>query len=156
MKHILNIEHHNMNYILIALRSDCLCYQLAYFLNKLSSFDFKRVDEDLHYSVNNKKVFFPTFVDWNSELKRKSFLIKNKYIYKLKLDSTGLFKHNHISKTILLIPELKQFDYLLKLSGVWKGTELHILKENLNNLTQIASQNTIELNNLKSISNLVF
>ena len=156
MKYQLNINRYDLKCILIAIRSKYPDYQFAYFLNKSPLFLFKRMEKDLHYIINKKKVFFSTFKDLNIELQRSSFLIKNKSIYMSEVSEKNLFQQSIIPSTAFLIPELKKFDYFLKLKGVWKKKEITILKRFLNNLSGVESETNIELNTLKSINNLVF
>lgn len=156
MKHQLNTDRYDSNYILIAIRSGLEDYQFAYFLNKSDFFRFKRMDKDLYYLINEKRVFFSTFENFNLDLKRKSFLINNKSIYNSELVEANLFNNKSIKQVFFLIPELKKFDYFLKLKGIWKSSELESLIFFLKNFKQIESQAIIKLSNLKSISNLVF
>ncbi len=147
----------DLNYLLIAIRSKLEDYQLAYFLNKTSFFFFKRKEKDLKSVLNKQSVYFSTFEDVNTELRRTSFLISNNSVYKEEISSSeSLFSNKFIFNTAFLIPELKEFDYFIKLVGIWKKEEILELKKNLQNMQHIESEVDVNLKNLKSIHNLVF
>ena len=57
---------------------------------------------------------------------------------------------------MFLIPELKEFDYFIKLIGVWRKQELIELKKHLKQMKCIESETDIDLKTLRSIDNLVF
>ena len=71
------------------------------------------------------------------------------------INTENLFVNNAISNTVFLIPELKEFDYLLKLIGIWKDEETSGLKKYLHNMINTESEISINLNTIKSINNLV-
>ena len=146
----------DLNYSLIAIRSEIEDYKFAYFLNKSPFFLFRRMDKDIKYIINEKNIYFSAFEDVNTGLKRESFLIKNRALYSSELiNNENLFVNNAISNTVFLIPELKEFDYLLKLIGIWRDEETAGLKKYLHNMTNIESEISINLNTIKSINNLV-
>ena len=157
MKHGLPFKvEYDTNYTLIAIISGLVDYQFAYYLNKNPSFLFKRMSSDLSYIINNQTIYFSIFEYNQPELQRSAFLILNKSTYKNPFnDEGGLFQEEVISNTTFLIPELKEFDYLIKLVGVWKNLELSNLSHFLNKLDYVDSQNTIDLQQIKSINNLV-
>ena len=148
---------YNINYLLIAVRGRIEDYQFAYFLNKSPFFLFRRMEKDVSYLINKKKIYFSAFEHINTELKRNSFLIKNKAVYNSELNTKGnLFLGDTISNTVFLIPELKEFDYFIKLIGIWEEKEFLVLKKFLYNMKNIESETNINLKQIKSINNLVF
>jgi len=157
MKHELILKNYDLNYILIAIRGKIEDYQFAYFLNKSPLFSLKRMEKDLHSIIQEKNIYFSTFQDINNDLHRTSFLISNRSIYKNVVeDKNNLFVENAISNTAFLIPELKSFDYFLKLIGIWKKSEISLLKKNLISIKNVESETSINLHNIKSINNLIF
>ncbi len=152
----LNIQY-DLNCILLAIRSQIEDYRFAYFLNKSSLFLFQRMSKDLSYLINDKIVYFSSFQDFNKDLKRESFLIKNKTIYQSNLNSQlGLFSDSDITNTVFLIPELKDFDYVIKLVGIWKNSEVLNLKNFIASLQVVESSVKVDVNKLRSRNNLVF
>mgnify|MGYP001443913628 FL=1 len=148
---------YDLNYILIAIRSQIEDYRLAYFLNKSSFFLLQRMSKDLSYLINDKTVYFSSFHDINQDLKREVFLIKNKTTYRSNLTTQlGLFSDSDITNTVFLIPELKDFDYFIKLVGIWKNSEILNLKNFITDIQVVESSVNIDLNQVKSSNNLVF
>ena len=158
MKRNLKFEiDYDINYTLIGVRSKTEDYQFAYSLNKSSFFLFHRLKKDISYIINDKKVYFSAYEDRDEILKRQSFLISNKSFYTSELDSAGnLFDQNTISNTAFLIPELKKFDYFIKLIGIWKMEEISNLKSYLNKMNNVELETNIQIELIKSINNLVF
>ena len=91
-------------------------------------------------------------------MRRSSFLIKNKVLYNEESSNTAdnLFFQENLVNTMYLIAELKEFDYLLKLDGVWKDPEMFSLKKYLKLIPFVDDEISIRPQNLKSINNLVF
>ena len=148
---------YDIDFTLIGIRSEIKDYQFAYFLNCSSFFLFNRMDKDISYMINGKKIYFSAFEHLNAELKKTSFLIKNQAVYSASFDHfPNLFTEKSIHNTSFLIPELKDFDYLVKLVGIWKNQELKDLKKFLINLDAVEAQATIDGARLKSINNLIF
>ena len=59
---------YDTDYVLFAIRSKIEDYQLAYFLNKSSSFLFKRMSPDVSFLLNKRPVYFSSFYDNRKEL----------------------------------------------------------------------------------------
>ena len=157
MKFQLSTLDYGKKYNLLALRSNLEDYHLAYFLNTFPNFLFKRMTKDLHCVINGKNIYFSTFEDNSLDYEKSCYLISNKSSYKSKFDTNNtLFNSGLFVNTAFLIPELSKFDYLLKLIGVWKTSEIKNISKNLNNIRGIDSENQIDLTKLKSINNLVF
>tara|TARA_B100001250_G_scaffold406282_1_gene425056 strand:+ start:216 stop:689 length:474 start_codon:yes stop_codon:yes gene_type:complete len=157
MKHNLKFEiDYDLNFILIGIRSEMKDYQFAYFLNKSPFFELNRMDHDISYILNETKVYFSSFEYCNNDKKRSSFLIKNKVLYNSPAPiSKSLFSES-VDKTAFLIHELKEFDYLIKMVGIWKKQELKELKKFLHSMKNVEPQENINLTKIKSINNLVF
>jgi hypothetical protein len=147
---------YDLNYILIAIRGTLKDFQLAYFLNKSSLFFLKRVENDITYNTTDSILSFATFSDTEADHKKDSFLINNKTNYNSTIPNNNLFFQHSINKSIFLIPELKAFDYLLKLEGVWHKEELTYIKKYLRSINNIESESSVDITKIKSINNLVF
>lgn len=157
MKHNLKLQvDYDLNFILIGIRSEIKDYQFAYFLNKSHFFSFHRMKTDVTYILNKKKIYFSAFEYINAEQKRTTFLIKNKTTYDSPIDlSKSLFSES-IGNAAFLIPELKEFDYLIKMVGIWKKGEFAELIKFLRTMNNVEPEININLNGIKSINNLVF
>ena len=157
MKHNLKLKiDYDLDFLLIGIRSEIEDYQFAYFLNKSSFFKFHRMITDISYIINSQKIFFSAFKDVNTDEKRTSFLIKNKSVYHEPISNYKTLFSESVGKTAFLIPELKEFDYLIKMVGIWKKKELIKLKEFLHQMKNVEPQTNIKLKKIKSINNLVF
>ena len=149
--------NYDVDFILIAIRSQIEDYQFAYFLNKSPFFLLKRMTEDVSCIINKNPVYFSSFCDLNEEFKRESFLIKNRAIYNADTSTlNGLFDTNQINNIAFLIPELKDFDYIIKLVGIWKKVELQKLKKFLHDMKIIESEISVNLKTIQSCTNLIF
>ena len=149
---------YELDCILIAIKAKIEDYQFAYFLNKAPFFLFERSVKDISFIQNQKTLLFPCFQYCDDEMRRSSFLIKNKVLYNGGLPNTAdnLFFQENLVNTIYLIAELKEFDYLLRLDGVWRETEVFSLKKYLKIIPFVDDEISIQPQNLKSINNLVF
>ena len=106
--------------------------------------------------IQEKKIYFSTYQHIHTEFERTSFLISNKSMYNLDVNDDGnLFSNNAIMNTSFLIPELKEFDYFLKLMGIWKTYDINDLKMYLKKMKDVDSEVNININQIKSINNLV-
>ena len=148
---------YELDYILIAIKAQIEDYQFAYFLNKAPFFLFERSTKDISFIKNQKTLLFPYFQYCDDEMRRSSFLIKNKVLYNEGFSNTAdnLFFQENLVNTIYLIAELKEFDYLLRLDGVWREPEMFSLKKYLKIIPFVDYEISIQPQNLKSINNLV-
>lgn len=132
-------------------------YRLAYLLNKFLGLNLSRMPQDLDY-----KYFAASYsvyewydkeneIDWN--------LISN--VCKKEEDalqsSGSLFKTQHkILKTYHLIPELKNVDYLIKISNETQQLNEKLVLNKIQAIPQIVTSYSIDTENLKSKDNLIF
>ena len=153
---VLKIEY-EIDFLLFAIKSNLEDFQLAYFLNKSPFFRFKRRDVDLKYSITDKELGFSIFVDHNRDEKKKSFLIQNKIIYSSKIsDNYTLFDKQSINRFAFLLPELKEFNYLLKLDGIWNQSVLISLQDYFSSMGRVETSVKVDVSKVKSINNLIF
>ena len=157
MKKLLTLDNEdNLNYCLIAIRNKLADYLFAYHLNKSVFFNFKRVENDLSYIIANQTVYFTTFEYVNLELDQISFLIKNSSFFKNQTQGEKLLFSDEVDNKVFLLPELKEFDYFLKLKGIWKTAEILKIRQYLNNLDTVESEIIVNIKKIKSINNLIF
>ena len=84
-------------------------------------------------------------------------MLKNRALHNSEINMTrGLFATNPIDRVVFLVPELREFDYFIKLVGIWKNDEISTLRKLLKNMKMVESEISVNLNKLKSINNLVF
>ena len=148
---------HDIDFQLIGIQSEMKDYQFAYFLNRSTLFMFERMIKDISYMINSKKIYFSAFEHREIDLRRSSFLIKNRAFYSKPVNNAlNLFNETRIKHSSFLIPELKEFNYFMKFVGIWKKEELLEQKKFLTNLPGIHSPANIDVSRIKSITNLIF
>lgn len=148
---------HDIDFQLIGIQSEMKDYQFAYFLNRSTLFMFERMIKDISYMINSKKIYFSAFEHREIDLRRSSFLIKNRAFYSKPVNNAlNLFNETRIKQSSFLIPELKEFNYFMKFVGIWKKEELLEQKKFLTNLPGIHSPTNIDVSRIKSITNLIF
>ena len=152
---LLHDESYSKEYTLFAIKSNILDYRLAYFFNKKTDVTFSRMTKDLKYILKNNTIYFSAFVDKSFGDKKKCFLISNKTIYSKDLKYGSLFKNITISNNMFLIPELKEFDYMLKLDGIWTPKEITGLQKSMNKISEILACICVDSRKIKSINNLI-
>ena len=87
-----------ISYSFIGISSSLKDYKLNFFMNKLSGFDFKRVDSFI-FSFNNQKFNYSLYVYIDHDNMRNYYLISN--------------KHN----AVRLVKDFIVFDYMLIMDG---------------------------------------
>ncbi len=152
---LLHDKSYSKVYTLFAIKSNIQDYRLAYFFNKKTDVTFNRMTKDLKYILKNNTIYFSAFVDKSFGDKKKCFLISNKTIYDKDLKYGSLFKNITISNNMFLIPELKEFDYMLKLDGIWTPKEITGLQKSMNKISEIMACICVDSKKIKSINNLI-
>ena len=148
---------YDIDFQLIGVQSEMKDYQFAYFLNRSTLFMFERMRKDISYMIKSKKIYFSAFEHRESDLRRSSFLIKNRAFYNKPVNNAlNLFNDTKIQNSTFLIPELKEFNYFIKFVGIWKKEELLEVRKFLTNLPGINSPANIDVGRTKSITNLIF
>ncbi len=112
-------------------------HRLAWLLNKVYPYKFIRAD-DYELEINLKTYAFARFVFDDEENHTQYVLISNK------------------DESSFLIPELKNFDYLLLIKGATDFFEEETLKNNVKTIQPIQIIFEVETNKLKSKQNLIY
>ena len=152
---LLHDDFYTKEYTLFALKSNLQDYRLAYFFNKKTDLNFNRMTKDVKYILKNNTIYFSAFVDKSFDDKKKCYLISNKTIYSKDLKYGSLFKNIPISNNMFLIPELKEFDYMLKLDGIWTKKEIGALVTSMSKISEILTNICVDSKKIKSINNLI-
>lgn len=142
------------DYTLIGIHSTLEDYRIAYFLNTNLKIHLTRFKEDLDFESGNCK--FPmyfyedeaTFTSWS--------LIANKQIFtdSVVTEKNNLFQEE--TKTSFFIPEKKQIDYFIKISGILEPKEIQTILTKINQTFNIITSYTLDPNDLKSRDHLIF
>ena len=152
---LLHDDFYSKEYTLFALKSSLQDYRLAYFFNKKTDLTLNRMTKDVKYILKNNTLYFSAFVDKSFDDKKKCYLISNKTIYSKDLKYGSLFKNIPISNNMFLIPELKEFDYMLKLDGIWTKKEIGALVTSMSKISEILASICVDSKKIKSINNLI-
>ena len=149
----------DFDFTVIAIHCSLEEYRMAFLINKYAGLRLKSSD-DVDFFVKNDKYSF-TAMRFDDQKNYQSYtLIANKY--KLKYDkraiNSDLFTESESEhyKTLNLVPEVKNADYLLKIeSDNGKIPTLALLAQ-LNQISQIITAYHVEVSSLKSKQNLIF
>ncbi len=150
-------DFYDASYSLIAIHCRLEDYRLAYLLNKYLKLNLTRQPQDLDY-----KYFAATYsiYEWNDEEHFATWHMISNTCKKEEdsLQSSGsLFSTNEkVLKTYHLLPELKNVNYLIKISNDDRYFDEKEMLEKIQTIPQIITTYTIDVDQLKSKENLIF
>jgi len=142
---------------LIGLVSVLEDYRLAYFLNKNLGWSLVKSKFDLDFRNRAGQGNYPVFEFDQDSIGLEIKLINNKYsgvISKSETEVYGLF--DQIEHTTYLIPEKKNIDYLIKLSGEINDHTLEKIIDTIKNIPQVQTSYNLEVKDIKSKEFLIF
>lgn len=148
------------DFSLIAIHCSEEPFKVAFLINKYANLKLARKQRDLDFSKKGLEITFPMY-EFVDKFKYRQFnLVGNKcrsheaYI----ASSGGLFGEIESENTVIsyLLPEFKQVDYLLKINEAEDAIYFSNLLLEINNIQQVVTAYKIELDNIKSIKNLIF
>ena len=150
-------DFYDASYSLLAIHCRLEDYRLAYLLNKYLKLNLTRQPQDLDY-----KYFAATYsiYEWNDEEHFATWHMVSNVCKKEEdsLQSSGsLFSSSEkVLKTYHLLPELKNVDYLIKISNDDRYFDEKDMLEKIQAIPQIITTYTIDVDQLKSKENLIF
>ena len=150
-------DFYDTSYALLAVHCRLEDYRLAYLLNKSLGLKLIRLPQDLDY-----KYFAATYsiYEWNDEEHFTTWHIVSNVCKKEEdsLQSSGsLFSVNDkVLKTYHLLPELKNVDFLIKITNDDRHYDEREVLEKIQQIPQIITTYTIDIDQLKSKENLIF
>lgn len=147
-------------FALIAIHCSEEEYKVAYLLNAQLGTKLKRRSSDLDYSNDGVIVTYPIY-DFEDTQKYNSYqLVANKCRFEnLSIHSPlGLFDTgvSEKAKTHYLLPECKKVDYILKIYSDFEAFSLRQIISEINEIKQVISAYTLDMNDIKSKNNLIF
>lgn len=148
------------DFSLLAIHCSSDAYKMAYLLNRNLGLKLHRRRTDLDFSKHGLEISFPWF-EFEDEQEYVTYdLLANKFrtVAARTVASGGLFGSDDSEEIITehLIPELKKVDYLLKISSDSNATPLRKLLHNINEINEVISVYSVEMDTLKSKHNLIF
>ena len=152
---VLNLEE---DYSLFGVRSNLSDFSLVYFLNKNLNINLYRENKDLSIIHLQKKIFFSLFSYYDSELDNQWSIIKNKNQFeKIDIKENNLFSNNQMSMLMYFIPEHKNFDFIIKITGLlFNKKEIISLITKITNVEIISEITSVEHLSTQSRGNLCF
>ncbi len=147
-------------FTLIAIHCSEDSYKMAYLLNKHLSLQLQRRRTDLDFSKQGLEISFAWFEFEDLYAYNNYDLLRNKFktVGARTVASGGLFGIEDSEEQIIeyLLPEMKTVDYLLKISSDYQDVPIRKLLHDLNEINQVISAYSIEVEKLKSKNNLIF
>jgi len=144
---------------LIAIQTSLEDYKFAFTLNKIFEMYFIKETEEIVLTNENGTGYFSyfTFLDSNNHLKW-SLIQNNSFVRNNTSQKNSLFTEidHEFDSQFHLIPELKIFDYLLKVENIDAHYDIETFIFNLVNLKNISAVYLAEIDQIKSINNLIF
>lgn len=147
------------NYSLIAIHCSEEAYKMAYILNKFVGLRLRRRKEDLELSNKGRDALFSLFEFEDDVQYTTYYLVANKCRTEITYSqgSSSLFIDD-MPETVVsyLLPEHKRVDYFLKIESDLEIIPLRRLVFEINEIKEVISAYTINSEELKSESNLIF
>ena len=152
---VLNLKE---DYSLFGIRSNLIDFSLVYFLNKNLNINLYRENKDLSIIHLQKKIFFSLFSYYDSELDNQWSIIKNKNQFEnIDIKENNLFSNNQMSMLMYFIPEHKNFDFIIKITGLlFNKKEIISLITKITNVEIISEITSFENLSTQSKGNLCF
>ncbi len=133
-KLLLDFEE-EINYSFIGISSSLKDYKLNFFLNKLSGFDFKRVDSFI-FAFNKQQFNYSLYIYLDHSNLRNYYLISN--------------KHN----AVRLVKDFMVFDYILILDGEIEEDYVSELSKRINSVSGVMLTSILDGEIFDKIPNL--
>ena len=137
----LKIEY-DFDFIVFAIVSSSKSHKLAWDLNKALSLQFKKADDLIYQFIKEGRI-----------------LITN-YVHKTEYNCLRLLKNKSVefydTTKPFLLPELKEYDYLIQMAGEMPFMESDLFEEKIRSVLNIEYVKKINIENLKSKENLIF
>tara|TARA_B100001250_G_scaffold408959_1_gene432334 strand:- start:305 stop:775 length:471 start_codon:yes stop_codon:yes gene_type:complete len=152
---VLNLEE---EYTLFGIRSNLSDFTLVYFLNKHLNMGLNREKNDLSIIHLQMKIFFSLFNYYDYETNNQWSVIKNKTRFKnIVIEKNNLFANNQMSMLMHFIPEYKNFDFIIKITGLlFNKKEIISLINKIKNIEIISEISDLENLSNQSKGNLCF
>lgn len=132
----LDIEF-DFDFLLFGIVSSEKPYRLAWQFNRLNPYQFERKD-DYPIGLNGKTSEFPLYAFTHEENHTSYFLLANR------------------DEGTLLIPELRNFDYLMLVKGALGFFDEHKLKQDVKAIPTVQLIYPVNLDEVKSKQNLMY
>jgi len=160
-KLVLEIDEDLEAYALVAIHCSAPDFKMAYMLNNVLHLNLQREAQDLAFFYSDVTANYPLFFFDDLTQDRKIHLIANSCrttVENTQADPGNLFQaaSQESSRLTYLIPELKQADYLLKISSSKNNHSENVIVSRINEIAQVITAYVVDLQLVKSRNNLIF
>ncbi|NQX78743.1 IPExxxVDY family protein [Gilvibacter sp.] len=149
------------NSVVVAIHCSEPDFRMAYKINQILQLNLQREPQDLEFVYAEGKAEYPFFYfeDWTHD--RQFHLVANStelLVDKPLALSADLFGETAGPKArkVHLLPELKQADYLLKITSTKNNHSENVIVSRINEIAQVITAYVVDLQSVKSKSNLIF
>lgn len=149
------------NSVVVAIHCSEPDYRMAYKINQQLNLKLLREKQDLEFVYAEGKAEYPFFYfeDWEQD--RQFHLVANStelQVEKPLALSADLFGESVGPKArkVHLLPEIKQADYLLKITSTKNNHSENVIVSRINEIAQVITAYVVDLHSVKSKSNLIF
>lgn len=160
-KLVLELDDEFDNSVVVAIHCSEPDYKMAYMLNRVLNLRLHRETSDLEFFYAEGNALYPLFAyeDWEQD--RQFHLVANATqlnVNKPLAINADLFEglDAHKARKVHLLPELKQADYLLKITSTKNNHSENVIVSRINEITQVITAYVVDLQPVKSRSNLIF
>jgi len=133
-KLLLDFEE-QINYSIIGISSALKDYRLIFFLNKLSGFDFKRVDPFV-FKIKDQEFLYSLYIYLDHQNLRNYYLISNK------------------ANAVKLVKDFQHFDYILIMDGEVEYDYIVELSKRIKSVSGVMMSTVMDEEHLNKIPNL--
>lgn len=160
-KLVLELDDDMDNSVVLAIHCSEPDYKMTYMLNRVLGTRLKRETTDLEFVFAEGKALFPLFAYEEPETDRQFHLVANTTSLKIEKPLAfggGLFGQEEAAKSrkVYLLPELKQADFFFKITSAKSNTGENVIVSRINEITQVITAYVVDLQPVKSRSNLIF
>lgn len=154
---ILLEESIGFDFTVIAIHGSLEPYYIAYLLNKHLDIKLVRSREDLIVDHRGIQASYPLFEYCDEQSYIDFYVLANKVKVKTSdLGTMGLFGLQQEFKATLIIPEMSQVDYFLKVVDDGNAFAKAKMIKILNNIPQIVTAYDVDVSQLKNKEHLIF
>lgn len=133
-KLLLDFEE-QINYSIIGISSALKDYRLMFFLNKLSGFDFKRVDPFV-FKIKDQEFLYSLYIYLDHQNLRNYYLISNR------------------ANAVKLVKDFQHFDYILIMDGEVEEDYIVELSKKIKSVSGVMMSTIMDEEYLNKIPNL--
>lgn len=145
------------DFSLIAIHCSAEVYRIVFYLNKVLGIHLKREPTDVDYSYPEGTAYYELYNYYSIAEGCDYYVVSNKFKIKSNhLQTQGFLFEDKTQKATYLLPEFKNVDCFLKIEDNTGVVNIKKLLLELNKINQIVTAYQIELNQLKTIENLIF